>query len=75
MITDPLRRDPLLHLPALIALALAATSLPARAEARLMVLCSGGQVPSPARQPGNDCDQACHASCSRSRKPGSSGRL
>lgn len=72
---DLLRREPLLHLPALVALALASVSLPAFSTTRLASLCSGGQVPAPAGGPGRDCDQACHIGCSRARKPGASGRL
>ena len=65
-----LRRDPLAYLPALLALMLAAFSLPAGAEIRLISLCSGGSLPA---QPGRDCDQACHIGCSREKR--GSGRL
>jgi hypothetical protein len=67
-----LRRDPLAYLPALLALTLAAFSLPARAEAPLVSLCSGSSLPAPST-PSRDCDQACHISCSREKR--SSGRL
>ena len=40
-----LRSEPLAYLPALLALALAAVAVPARAEARLISLCSGGTLP------------------------------
>lgn len=65
------RHDPLFHLPALIALALAASSLPARAQTRLVSLCSGGSLPT--RTPARECDQACHIGCTRTKKL--SGRL
>jgi len=67
-----LRSEPLAHLPALLALTLAAFSLPARAEARLISLCSGNSLPAPST-PSRDCDQACHIGCSREKR--SSGRL
>ena len=67
-----LRSEPLAYLPALLALALAAFSLPARAEARLISLCSGSSLPAPSI-PNRDCDQACHIGCSREKR--SSGRL
>jgi hypothetical protein len=68
-----LRTEPLAHLPALVGLALAALSLPARADAQLVSLCAGGSLPGqvPARR---DCDQACHVGCNREKKAGS-GRL
>ena len=65
-----LRTEPLAHLPALLALALAAISLPARAEARLVSLCSGGNQPAGS---GRDCDPACHIGCHRDRR--GSGRI
>jgi hypothetical protein len=67
-----LRTEPLAHLPALIALALAAIAVPARAEARLISLCSGSSLPAPGT-PSRDCDQACHIGCSREKR--GSGRL
>jgi hypothetical protein len=67
-----LRSEPLAHLPALLALALAAVAVPARAEARLISLCSGSSLPAP-DAPSRDCDQACHIGCSREKR--SSGRL
>jgi hypothetical protein len=67
-----LRTEPLAHLPALIALALAAIAVPARAEARLISLCSGSSRPAPST-PGRDCDPACHIGCSREKR--GSGRL
>ncbi len=66
-----LRSEPLAYLPALAALALAAVSLPARAEARLISLCSGGTLPN--GTPDRDCDTACHVGCTRTKK--ASGRL
>lgn len=66
-----LRHEPLAHLPALLALALAAMSLPARAEAQLTSLCSGRSLPGP-QAPRRECDQACHVGCSREKKTGSS---
>jgi hypothetical protein len=65
-----LRREPFAFLPALLALTLAAFSLPARAEARLISLCSGGSLPG---APDRDCDTACHVGCPREKK--GSGRL
>lgn len=53
-----LRSEPLAYLPALLALALAAVAVPARAEARLISLCSGSSLPAPGI-PSRDCDQAC----------------
>jgi hypothetical protein len=70
MMTTMLRAEPVAYLPALAALALAALSLPARAETRLIALCSGGTLP--AGTPNRDCETACHAGCARIRK--SSGR-
>lgn len=67
-----LRSEPLAHLPALLALALAAVAVPARAEARPIRLCSGSSLPAPST-PSRDCDQACHIGCSREKR--SSGRL
>jgi hypothetical protein len=62
-------REPLAHLPALIALALAAISLPARAQTMLLVSCSGAPLPANPGQRGNrECDQACHVGCSRQKK-------
>lgn len=75
MTVDGLRREPLAHLPALIAIALAAVSLPAFSTTRLVALCSGGEVPLPGQAPNRDCDQACHIGCSRTKKTGASGRL
>ncbi len=66
---DRLRSDPVAFLPALLALAMASMSLPVRAEARLLALCSGDEAP--LGKPGRDCDQACHSNCSRHKKPGS----
>jgi hypothetical protein len=65
-----LRTEPLAHLPALLALALAALAVPVRAEARLISLCSGGSLPG---EPGRDCNPACHVGCSREKR--ASGRL
>lgn len=65
-----MRREPLAYLPALLALALTALAIPARAEARLISLCSGKSLPG---TPGRDCDPACHVGCPREKK--SSGRL
>jgi hypothetical protein len=77
---DRLRREPLAFLPALIALAMAATSLPARSQTTLIALCSGGALPSPNdpdrapdRAPDRECDPACHVGCTRPKKV--SGRL
>jgi hypothetical protein len=72
-----LRSEPFAYLPALLALALAAIAVPARAEARLISLCSGSSLPAPGApspsKPSRDCDQACHIGCSREKR--SSGRL
>ena len=70
-----MRREPLAYLPALLALTLAAFSLPARAETRLISLCSGGSLPAPdtPNAPDRDCDQACHIGCTREKR--ASGRL
>jgi hypothetical protein len=65
-----LRRDPFAYLPAVLALTLAGFNLPARAESRLISLCSGESWPA---QPDRDCDQACHIGCSREKR--GSGRL
>ncbi|WP_017669023.1 hypothetical protein [Sandarakinorhabdus sp. AAP62] len=65
-----LRTEPLAYLPALLALALAAMSVTARAEAPLISLCSGKNLP---REPSRECDQACHIGCSREKR--GSGRL
>jgi hypothetical protein len=67
------RHDPIVHLPALLALALAATNLPARSQARLISLCGGGSLPIPATPsaPARDCDPACHVG----RMPRTSGRI
>jgi hypothetical protein len=46
-----LRHDPLACLPALLALAMAAISLPARAHTQMLLLCSGGALPAPAPAP------------------------
>lgn len=75
MMIDRLRGEPLAHLPALIALALAAVSLPAFSTTRLVALCSGGAMQLPGQTPRRDCDQACHIGCSRTKKTGGSGRL
>jgi hypothetical protein len=72
MLTERLRAEPLAYLPALVALALAGISLPARSQARLISLCSGGQAPIRGQRP--DCDLACHAGCTRKRPGGSGGR-
>lgn len=68
-----LRADPLAFLPALVALALAGSTLPARAETRLLALCNGGALPNPGQMPNRDCDTACHVGCLREKKR--SGRL
>ncbi|MCU0890956.1 MAG: hypothetical protein MUE77_04245 [Sandarakinorhabdus sp.] len=68
-----LRANPMAFLPGLIALALASTTLPARAETRLMALCNGGALPIPGQMPDGGCDTACHIGCQRPKKP--SGRL
>jgi hypothetical protein len=68
-----LRAEPLAFLPGLVALALASTTVPARAEARLVQLCNGGALPMPGQTPDRDCDSACHIGCTRPKKP--SGRL
>ncbi|MEI6485242.1 MAG: hypothetical protein WCO11_03135 [Sphingomonadales bacterium] len=65
-----LRREPLAHLPALLALILAASAGPARAQTMLS-LCAGGSRPGPV-QPRRECDAVCHVSCARGRR---SGRL
>ena len=65
-----MRREPVAYLPALLALTLAAFSLPARAETRLISLCSGNSLPD---EPDRDCDQACHIGCTREKR--ASGRL
>jgi hypothetical protein len=70
---ESLRNEPLAYLPALIALAMAAVSLPARANTQLVSLCSGATLPGKTDQRGNrDCDTACHVGCQRQKK---SGRL
>jgi len=70
---ETLRHEPLAHLPALIALALAAISLPARANTQLLTLCSGATLPAnPGKTGKSDCDSACHVGCQRQKK---SGRL
>lgn len=63
-----LRADPLAFLPGLIALALASTTLPARAETRLAALCNGGALPIPGQLPEGDCDTACHVGCTRTKR-------
>lgn len=69
-----LRHDPLACLPALLALAMATISLPARAHTRLLMLCSGGVLTVPLSAPGQpqrpdrECDSACHAGCSREKR-------
>lgn len=66
-------REPLSYLPALIALILAAFSLPARSQTMLLVACSGAPLPA---NPGNrDCDSACHIGCSRQKKFNDSRRF
>ncbi|WP_310476741.1 hypothetical protein [Sandarakinorhabdus sp.] len=65
-----LRRDPLAYLPALLAITLTALAVPARAEALLISLCSGGSLPD---QPVRDCDPACRVGCNREKK--ASGQL
>lgn len=69
---DKLRTEPLAHLPALLALALAAIAMPSHAETTLLNLCSGNSLPAQPT-PGRDCDQACHIGCSREKK--ASGRF
>lgn len=70
---ETLRNEPLAYLPALIALALAAFSLPARANTQLLYLCSGTTLPtSPGKGGKADCDSPCHIGCPRQKK---SGRL
>ncbi len=65
-----MRHEPLAYLPALLALALAAVSLPARAQTQLILSCNGNSLPA---NPGNrDCDTACHVGCTARKK---SGRL
>ena len=77
MAIERLRGAPLAYLPALMALALAGVSLPARAQIGLMTLCSGGQVPLPGNRPGQrpDCDGFCHTGCTRQKRPGASREL
>jgi len=76
MSIDRLRGEPLAHLPALIALALASFSLPARANARMITLCSGSNVPlAPVPGRRSDGDSACHAGCIRQKRPGASRGL
>lgn len=71
-----MRAEPLAYLPALVALALAATSLPARAHLQLLSLCSGTPAPASPQQRGNrECDTACHIGCPRQKKSDGSGRL
>ncbi len=74
-----MRHEPLAYLPALVALALAAFSLPARAHSQLISLCSGATVPANPGDPGKrgdrDCDSACHVGCTRQKKLDGSGRL
>lgn len=66
-----LRNDPLAHLPALLALIIAASAVPAQSQTMLVALCAGGSMPAPG-QPRRDCDPVCHINCARERK---SGRL
>lgn len=74
MMAKMLRNNPFAYLPALIALALAAISLPARAQVQLASLCSGGSLPT-APAGSRDCDQACHIGCNRPKKGANSGRF
>lgn len=71
-----LRHDPLACLPALLALAMATASLPARAHIQLVMLCSGAALPVPGQpqHPDRECDSACHAGCSRDKRHPGSGR-
>ncbi len=76
MMKPMLRTDPLAHLPALLALIIAASAVPVQAQASLaqtmlVALCAGGSAPAPA-QPRRDCDPVCHINCARERR---SGRL
>jgi hypothetical protein len=73
---ESLRNEPLGYLPALIALAMAALSLPTRANTQLLSLCSGTTLPaSPTKNGKSDCDSACHVGCQRQKKWDRSGRL
>ena len=73
---DIMRREPLAFLPALVALALAALSVPAHAQTLLISLCAGGSLPMPGQAPARrDCDMACHAGTARSKKAPGSGRF
>jgi hypothetical protein len=67
-----MRHEPMAYLPALLALALAAFSLPARAQTQLITLCSGGSLPGTPMPRNQDCDSACHVGCTARKK---SGRL
>jgi hypothetical protein len=59
-------RDPLLALPALLALVMLTGTAPARAQMLTMALCNGGTASVPGNAPaGRDCDTACHAGCQR----------
>lgn len=69
---DWLRGEPLAFVPALVALAMAATSLPARSQTALILSCAGTTLPGQPL-PDRDCDQACHVGCTRGKK--ASGRL
>jgi hypothetical protein len=71
-----LRHDPLACLPALLALAMASISLPARAHTQLVMLCGSGALPVPGQppRPDRECDSACHAGCSRDKRLPGAGR-
>lgn len=65
-----MREGALPFLPALLALVMLAGASPARTQAMsAMVLCSGGTLGVPGAPSQRECDQACHAACSR-RKAG-----
>ena len=69
-----MRHEPLAYVPALVALILAAFSLPARSQTMLVSACSGAPLPA---NPGQrrECDSACHVGCSRQKKSSVSGRF
>jgi hypothetical protein len=58
------------YLPALLALALAGFSLPARAQTQLILSCNGNSLPANPGKP--DYDSACHTGSTARKK---SGRL
>lgn len=64
-----LRADPAAFLPALLALMLAAASLPARAHLQMVMSCAGRTLPTPGQPPVRDCDIACHVGCTRTKRP------